>query len=93
LDKCLPEFITKALRQALPNLDRKIKWFASYDAILTAIEARSSAVVRFTRDKETCESNIKNIYPAWEWAWFAWWITSSSIDWLKVAESIVNKYK
>jgi uncharacterized FAD-dependent dehydrogenase len=92
LDDCLPEFITKALRDSLPQLDRKIKWFSSHDAILIAVEARSSAVVRFTRDTETYESNIKNIYPSWEWAWYAGWITSSAIDWLKVAESIIEKY-
>jgi uncharacterized FAD-dependent dehydrogenase len=91
LDECLPEFITKALRISLPQLDRKIKWFASPDAILTAIEARSSSVVKFTRS-ETCESNILWLYPAWEWAWYAWWITSSAIDWLRVAESIIDKY-
>jgi uncharacterized FAD-dependent dehydrogenase len=72
--------------------NRKIKWFANWDAILTAIEARSSSVVKFTRDKETCESNIKWLYPCWEWAWFAGLITSSAIDWLRVAESIIEKY-
>lgn len=92
LDECLPDFITKALRKSIPQLDRKIKWFASNDAILTAIEARSSAVVRFKRDPETLEWNIGYTYPCWEWAWFAWWITSSAIDWLKVGESIINKY-
>ena len=92
LDECLPGFITDALRKSLPALDRKIKWFASNDAILTAIEARSSAVVKFVRDKETCESNIVWLYPCWEWAWFAWWITSSAIDGLRVGESIINKY-
>ena len=92
LDDFLPDFITNALRESLPELDKKIKWFASNDAILTAVEARSSAVVRFIRDPKTFESNIKNIYPSWEWAWYAWWITSSAIDWLKVAESIIEKY-
>lgn len=91
LDECLPDFITKALRLSLPWLDRKIKWFASNDAILTAIEARSSAVVQFTRS-ERCESNIAWLYPCWEWAWYAGWITSSSIDGLRVAESIIEKY-
>jgi len=91
LDECLPDFITDALRKSLPALDRKIKWFASNDAILTAIEARSSSVVKFTRS-ETCESNILWLYPCWEWAWFAWWITSSAIDWLRVGESIIEKY-
>ena len=92
LDQCLPDFITDALRKSIPMLDRKIKWFADPDAILTAIEARSSSVVKFTRDKETCESNIKWLYPCWEWAGFSGWITSSAIDWLRVAESIIEKY-
>lgn len=92
LDKCLPDFIIKALREWIPELDKKIKWFASYDAILTAVEARSSAVVRFIHNPETFEWNISNTYPCWEWAWYAWWITSSAIDWLKVAEAIVKKY-
>ncbi len=91
LDECLPEFITKALRIALPELDKKIRWFASPDAILTAIEARSSSVVRFTRD-ENGESNIAWIYPSGEWAWYAGGITSSAIDGLKIGESIILKY-
>lgn len=92
LDNCLPDFVTQALREAIPLLDRKIKWFANPDALLIAIEARTSAVVRFTRDKETCVSNIDWIYPTWEWAWYAWGITSSAIDWLIVSESVIKKY-
>ncbi len=92
LDECLPEFIAKSLRLALPVLDRKINWFANSDAILTAIESRSSSVVRFTRD-ENSESNIKWIYPVWEWAWYAGGITSSAIDGLRIGESLIEKYK
>ena len=88
----MPDFITKALRVWIAELDKKIKWFASNDAILTAIEARSSAVVRIVRDKESLQSNIAWIYPSWEWAWYAWWITSRAIDWLVVAEKIIEKY-
>ncbi|MFA5917472.1 MAG: NAD(P)/FAD-dependent oxidoreductase [Candidatus Gracilibacteria bacterium] len=91
LDECLPEFITKALRIALPELDKKIRGFASNDAILTAIEARSSSVVRFTRD-DNCESNIAGIYPAGEGAGYAGGITSSAIDGLRVGESLIAKY-
>ncbi|PIQ11537.1 hypothetical protein COW06_00005 [Candidatus Gracilibacteria bacterium CG12_big_fil_rev_8_21_14_0_65_38_15] len=91
LDECLPDFITKALRKALPELDRKIKGFASNDAILTAIEARSSAVLRIVRDKETLQSNIGGIYPSGEDAGYAGGITSSAIDGLIVAEKIIEK--
>lgn len=34
LENCLPDFIIQALKKALPELDRKIKGFASPDALL-----------------------------------------------------------
>lgn len=92
ISECLPDFITSALRKWLLDLDRKIKWFASPDALLIALEARSSAVVRINRDKETLQSNIIWIYPAWEWAGYAGGITSSAIDGLIIAEKIIQTY-
>lgn len=91
LSKCLPDFVVEALRAWLPELDKKIKWFAHKDAILIGVEARTSAVVRFYRD-EKCESNISGMYPTGEWAGYAGWITSSAIDGLIVAENVVKKY-
>lgn len=91
LSSCLPDFVIAAIREAIPLLDKKIKWFAHPDALLIGIEARTSAVVRFTRD-EKCESNIKWIFPTGEGAWYAGGITSSSIDWLIVSESVIAKY-
>ena len=93
LEECLPDFIIKALKKALPELDRKIHGFASDDAILTAIEARSSAVLRIVRDKDTLESNIAGIYPSGEGAGYAGGITSSAIDGLIVAEKIREKWE
>lgn len=91
LNNCLPDFVINALRKAIPELDKKIKWFANPDAILIWIEARTSSVIRMFRDTN-CESNLKWVYPTWEWAWYAWWITSSAIDWLVVWEKIIEKY-
>lgn len=91
LEECLPDFIVKALKIWLPELDKKISWFASNDAIITAIEARSSSPLKFERNEKS-ESNIIWIYPTWEWAWYAWWITSRAIDWLNTAEKIIEKY-
>jgi uncharacterized FAD-dependent dehydrogenase len=92
LQECLPDFITAALKRWIRDVDKKIKWFASSDAILIALEARSSAVVRITRDKETLESNIAGIYPSGEGAGYAGGITSSAIDGLIVAEKIIEEY-
>jgi uncharacterized protein len=93
LDECLPDFVTKSLREALPNLDRKIKGFAHPDAVLTAIETRSSSPLRIVRDKETLQSNIAGIYPAGEGAGYAGGIVSSAVDGMRVAEAIFSSYQ
>ena len=87
---CLPEFITKALKKALVDLDRKIKGFADPNALLIALEARSSAVIRIVRDAQTLESNIAGIFPSGEGAGYAGGITSSAIDGLIVSEKIIE---
>lgn len=92
LDGCLPAYIISAIRKAIPFMDKKIKWFASPDAILVWIESRSSSVVRLVRD-EKYQSNIWGIYPTWEWAGYAGGIVSSAVDGLAVAEAIIEKYK
>ena len=62
LEELLPDFITEALREALPNFGKKIKGFDHPDALLTAPETRSSSPLRMVRD-ENYESSIKGIYP------------------------------
>lgn len=91
LEDCLPPYIISAIREAIPLLDKKIKWFADPDALLIWIESRSSSVVRLLRD-ETYQSNIVGVYPVGEWAWYAGGIVSSAIDGMLVAESIIAKY-
>ena len=51
LHACLPPLVTDALEAALPLLDRKLKGFASPEAVMTAVEARSSSPVRIVRDE------------------------------------------
>jgi uncharacterized protein len=80
------------LKKGLVDLDHKIKGFADPRALLIAIEARSSAVIRISRDKETLQSNILGIYPSGEGAGYAGGITSSAIDGLIVTEKIIQNY-
>ncbi len=91
LDACLPSYVIRSIREALPLMEHKIKGFAHREAILTGVETRSSAPVRIERD-ERCESNIRGIYPAGEGAGYAGGIVSSAIDGLTVAEAIIAKY-
>lgn len=89
LAQCLPSFIYKNLQDAMPYFDQKIKGFAHPDALLTAIESRSSSPVRIKRD-DTFQSNIMGIFPAGEGAGYAGGIVSSALDGLKVAEAVIK---
>lgn len=51
LDEVLPDFITKALREALLLMGKKIRGFDNPGALLTAPETRSSSPVRICRDE------------------------------------------
>ncbi|MBP3781314.1 MAG: hypothetical protein ILA30_06590, partial [Selenomonas sp.] len=69
LHKCLPEFITKTLEGALPYFDGKIKGFANPGAVLTGVEARSSAPCRIRRERDSLlAEGLQGIYPIGEGA-------------------------
>ena len=90
LDDCLPDFICSALRKSIPLFDKKMHGFNDPDAILTAIESRSSCPVRIVRN-ESYESNIDWIYAAGEGSGYSGGITTSAIDGIKIALKIVNR--
>jgi hypothetical protein len=91
LDKILPDFIVAALKEAFAAFDKKIEGFAREDAILAAIESRTSSPIRIVRD-ENLEASIRGIYPSGEGAGYAGGISSAAMDGLKVAEAIISKY-
>lgn len=70
--------------KAIPGFDRE-------DAILSAIESRTSSPVRINRD-EAFLSNVDGVYPCGEGAGYAGGITSAAMDGMKVAEAIMHKY-
>lgn len=90
IDDILPPFVSSALKDALPLLDKKIKGFASDDSILTAIETRSSAPVRIVRNIDM-QTSITNVYAIGEGAGYAGGITTSAIDGIKVAVKIIEQ--
>ena len=90
LSKLFPEFITNSLKEAIPLMDRKIKGFALPDAVLTAVESRSSSPVRIIRG-ETFEASIKGLYPCGEGAGYAGGIMSAAVDGIRVAEYLLGK--
>ena len=90
LDGCLPDFVTGAMREALPLLDRKLKGFAHPDAVLTGVETRSSSPVRIERDAG-CASNLRGLYPCGEGAGYAGGIMSAAVDGIRCAEAAMGE--
>jgi len=95
LDKCLPDFVAASIREALPMLDRKMKGFAAPDAVMTAIESRSSSPVRIRRDSNgealaADGSVIHGVFPAGEGAGYAGGIMSSAVDGIHAAEKAIK---
>ena len=89
LRDALPEKITGALKQAIPELDRNLKGFSHPDAVLTAPETRSSSPVRILRN-ETRQSALAGLYPAGEGAGYAGGIMSAAIDGMLCAEALID---
>ncbi|MBR3018310.1 MAG: hypothetical protein IKH57_14750 [Clostridia bacterium] len=86
----LPGFAYDGLRFAIQAFDRQLKGFAMPDAVLTAVESRSSCPVRLLRDSRF-ESNISGLYPCGEGAGYAGGIMSAAVDGIRVAEAIINR--
>ena len=59
LREILPEFITDAIAEAFPLLDKKLRGFANPDAVMTGVETRSSSPVRIVRDETTLEARMR----------------------------------
>ena len=92
INTILPDFICEAIKEGIEAFDHKIPGFANPEAVLSAVESRTSSPVRILRD-EHFESNIKGIFPCGEGAGYAGGITSAAMDGIKVFEEIYSRFK
>lgn len=93
LHEVIPEYIGNDLIEGIRAFDKTMPGFADEDALLCAIESRTSSPVRITRD-DGCESlSLKGLYPCGEGAGYAGGIMSAAMDGIRVFESIVKEYK
>ena len=97
LKKCLPGFVYDSLTEAIPMLGKKLKGFDDPDALMYAIESRSSSPVRILRSEEGFamkdERALEGLYPAGEGAGYAGGIMSAACDGVKTALKIIEKNK
>lgn len=91
LSTALPDYVIEAIREALPQLDKKIPGFAMHDAVLTGVETRTSSPIRVRRKDDFQSVNVEGLYPAGEGAGYAGGIYSAAIDGIEVAEALALK--
>lgn len=83
----LPSFICEALAEALPQMEKSVRGFSNPDAVLTAVETRSSSPVRI--DREFCEAaGVQGLFPCGEGSGYAGGIMSAAVDGIRAAEAL-----
>jgi uncharacterized FAD-dependent dehydrogenase len=87
---CLPVYVVSAIKEALPEFEKRIKGFTLEDAVLTGIETRTSSPVRILRGKDYQSISIRGLYPAGEGSGYAGGILSSAMDGIKAAEAMIQ---
>ena len=85
--------VQQGLEDGLLGFDRQLKGFAMGDAVMTAVESRSSSPLRMLRTDDTYESlSLSGMHPCGEGAGYAGGIVSAAIDGIRCAEAILKKY-
>ncbi|MCK7534496.1 MAG: hypothetical protein MZV63_27505 [Marinilabiliales bacterium] len=86
LHEWLPAEISMRLREGFRDFGRKMKGYLTGEALVAAVESRTSSPVRITRDPEKLNAiNIEGLFPAGEGAGYAGGIVSSAVDGMLVA--------
>ena len=88
----LPDDVARTLDEGLVLLEKKIHGFNDPDAVLTAVETRSSSPVRIRRDENGESLSMAGVFPAGEGAGYAGGIMSSAIDGIRQAEALILRY-
>ncbi|MBO5225211.1 MAG: FAD-binding protein [Parabacteroides sp.] len=85
----LPEFISSRLRDAFLHFGKVSKGFLTNEALMIAMETRTSAPIRILRDKENFQHvTLKGLFPCGEGAGYAGGIVSAAIDGERCAEGV-----
>ncbi len=89
LHELFPPFLARRLANGLADFGKKRKGFVSEEALLLAVESRTSAPVTIPRDDTTLmHPDLKGLYPCGEGAGYAGGIVSSAMDGRQVAMKV-----
>ncbi|MBQ6426279.1 MAG: NAD(P)/FAD-dependent oxidoreductase [Clostridia bacterium] len=93
LSECLPDYVANGIRDGIRSFSRQMKGYDLADAVLTAVESRSSSPVRILRDENGESVSVRGIYPVGEGAGYAGGIVSAAIDGMRASERIIRRYR
>ncbi len=89
LSEVLPETVFQRLKRSFFFFDKKMRGFYTSQALLLAVESRTSSPVRIPRHPETLQHvSLNNLYPCGEGAGYSGGIVSSALDGINVARKI-----
>ena len=84
----LPKMISKRLQEGFKVFGRQAHGFLTNEAVLIAVETRTSSPVRIVRDRETLQHvRIQGLFPCGEGAGYAGGIVSAGVDGERCAEA------
>jgi uncharacterized FAD-dependent dehydrogenase len=93
LQLLLPPFVGRSLQAAFAQFGKQMPGYLSEEAVLVAVESRTSSPVRIVRDPHTLQHvQLARLYPCGEGAGYAGGITSSALDGIRCAEKIVQEF-
>ena len=89
----MPEFISSRLRDGFRHFGKISKGFLTNEAVMIAIETRTSAPVRILRKPDSLRHvTLRGLYPCGEGAGYAGGIVSAAIDGERCAEAVHGVY-
>jgi uncharacterized protein len=93
VDQVLPPEVATRLQSALRIFGKKMRGYYSNDAVVMAVESRTSSPVRIPRNAETLEHpGVRGLFPCGEGAGYAGGIVSAAMDGERVIERLSALY-
>ena len=93
VDELLPRDIATRLQRGMRAFGTKMRGYMTNEAVVVAVESRTSSPVRIPRDPERLEHpDVRGLFPCGEGAGYAGGIVSAAIDGLRCAERCAALY-
>ena len=90
----MPPFVAKRLQEGFKTFGKNAHGFLTNEAVLIAMETRTSSPVRIVRDRDTLQHvRIQGLFPCGEGAGYAGGIVSAGVDGERCAEMCAEYMK